>query len=377
LGLLTAAPSAQAAVLYTTITEFTSASPGSYNPLGPSLSANGTVAYIASDGNGFSGVYTGSGGALTTIADTSSGMFRGFGTGGAVNISDNGLVGFDARLSGNDFGVYTGRGGALTTIADTTSGNFSVLVSGGVNDSGEVSFQGQSSSAVGIYKGAGGALTPIAQFDPNSPVSYDSFGAFPGINNSGVVAFGANSSTEVYTGSGGAVATLVANNSGPIDLFLAPVINNSGSLATAVSLDNGGSAVYSGPNLGTLVADSSGPVFDSFGTVSLNNKGAVAFASTNKDMSSGIYIQNGSGGFTTVAQTGQSFLGSTISSLDFGLKGFNDNGEVAFHAVLADGRSGIYRASTVATPEPSTWAMMLLGALGLVVWRRRHKDEVS
>ncbi len=61
---------------------------------------------------------------------------------------------------------------------------------------------------------------------------------------------------------------------------------------------------------------------------------------------------DGAGGFTTVLQSGDSFMGSTVSALHFSQFGLNDNSQLAFLASLADGRSGVYRASVTATPKP-------------------------
>lgn len=143
----------------------------------------------------------------------------------------------------------------------------------------------------------------------------------------------------------------------------------------------GGRGIYTGSGgATTTIADSDSPVSSSFAiaTPSINGSGTVAFQASRDAGGSGLFVQNGSGGFDAVLLSGQSFMGSTVSSFGFGNQGFNDLGQFAFRATLADGRQGIYTATssvTVAAPEPGTWAMMALGVGALrLVMRRKRRD---
>lgn len=380
LGLLGTGESARADVVYAVISEISGASPGAYNFVGPAINASGTVAYAQIDSaNNTAGVYSGSGGAVTTIADlnttTSGGQnFTYFGNSGSVHINDSGTVGFTAGLNSGGEGIYTGNGGALTTITDRGAG-FNLLSSGGINNSGEVSFTGFPTTGddIGVYKGSGGSLTTIATYNDQAPGAFDSFGSLPDINDSGTVVFDANGATGVYTGDGGATTKIIGTSSGSFTQFVLPGINNSGTTAFTAVTGTGDTAIYTSADLTNPTVDTSGG-FSSFGITSLNNNGLVAFYA-NTQTGGGLYMQDGLGGFITVAQVGQTFQGSTIDSLEFGPQGFNDSGQLAFIATLSDGRQGIYRSSIVATPEPSTWAMMIIGGGMCLFWTRKRRRE--
>src|SRR5262249_33656614 len=97
----------------------------------------------------------------------------------------------------------------------------------------------------------------------------------------------------------------------------------------------------------TLIADTKGP-FREHGflplSVSINNHNMVAFSAALNAGGAGIFMGDGS---TTdhVITTGDPLLGSTVVAFRFlGPKALNDNGQVAFLALLADGTEGIFRA---------------------------------
>jgi hypothetical protein len=144
----------------------------------------------------------------------------------------------------------------------------------------------------------------------------------------------------------------------------------------------GGSGIYTGnggANTTTTITDSDG-TFLSFGAApSINTGGTVAFRATRDAGGTGLYLTNGNGGFLLAIETGQAFMGSTVSSFNFSNQGLNDLGQLAFQASLADGRSGIYTAQVAAVPEPSTYAMMIigLGAIAFVGWKRKRSETLQ
>ncbi len=123
---------------FTTIVNPQTQMPGTTSNFGlvssPDVAADGTVVFQGANGPGSSphrGIYTGNGGALTTIADTntvmpnSTGMFDNLRT---PSISDSGTVAFSAAgteivsSTGAIFsGVYTSTDGILSVIADATT----------------------------------------------------------------------------------------------------------------------------------------------------------------------------------------------------------------------------------------------------------------
>jgi hypothetical protein len=375
LGVLSISGVARADLDFTLISQ-TTGIPAGYQ--GPSINSSGTVAFIGNNPGGTLGVYTGNGGALTTIAtlssSTSSGQtFQSLGNGGSPHINDSGVVGFTGILNNDGQGIYTGNGGALTTITEL-SPNTGQVFSGGINNSGVVSFQAQSiTGEVGIYSGNGGNPTAIATYDPANPGPFDRFEGFPSINDDGVVAFNASNTSSnsngVYNGDG-ASTTTVADTSSGFTQFLLPSINTDGTTAFTGITSNGQAGIYTSADLANPIT-----TFDGLLYASLNDNGNVAFYTEDTSGNAGIYMQDGAGGFITVAQTGQTFMGGVISSLQFGSGGFNEFGQVAFVANFYGGGQSVYRASVVATPEPSTWAMMIMGAGVCVVLTRRRKSR--
>ena len=114
-------------------------------------------------------------------------------------------------------------------------------------------------------------------------------------------------------------------------------------------------------------------VFTSFGIFSVSRAetafSAVSYLSgTSGDTSNGLLLYRG-GSLLDVAAVGEPLFGSTISSLSLATSGL-DGDTLTSAYVLADGVSGV--ATFSAVPGPSTWALVGLGALVLVGYRKRR-----
>ena len=125
-----------------------------------------TSLQLGMDTGGWAGDYT-----FTKIADN-SGSFGGFDP--LLSINADGVVAFNGRASttGLALGIFTGNGGALTTIAPMGGGspfNINIGIFGvpSINASGTVAFRGggittpAGSGANGILTGSGGPLTLV------------------------------------------------------------------------------------------------------------------------------------------------------------------------------------------------------------------------
>jgi hypothetical protein len=304
----------------------------------PSINNDGTVTFSAN------GIFTGSGGAITTIA-AGGGSFSSI-PDQTPSINDIGTVAFSAELASGVKGIFTGSGGVITPIADTNgpfSGFFGFPT---INNDGTVAFYaGLDAGGSGIFTSSGGPITTIVTSGPNN------LSAFPSIDSNGTVAFTAGnigSIAGIFAGDGGALTPIVTQ-AGPFSSFGAVTsVNNDGTVAFYAELDAGGSGIFtSDGTLTTTIADTSDP-FSSFGAPSINNLGAVAFPA---DLNAG-----GRGIFTgpdpvadKVIAVGDSLLGSTITGIagSFSTKGLNDSGQIVFIAFLADGTTGIFRANPV------------------------------
>jgi hypothetical protein len=148
----------------------------------PSVNNKNQAAFEADLTTGGSGIFTGSGGPPTLIADTSA-QFSGLG--GAPAINDAGQVSFNADLQAGGSGIFSGTPAALTTIADT-SGPFSGFGVSAINKAGTIAFRADlKAGGQGIFTGDGQTLTTIA--DTTGP--FASFEDAAAININGTVAF--------------------------------------------------------------------------------------------------------------------------------------------------------------------------------------------
>ena len=143
----------------------------------------------------------------------------------------------------------------------------------------------------------------------------------------------------MFTGRRGRL-TVIAEANDAFTLFgSAPAINDWDKVAFIAGLPTGEFGVFTGNAHGFApVVDSNGPI-RFFRGVDINNEGMVAYLADFDAGGSGIFVDN-----QPVIETGDSLLDSTVVDLNFLNKGLNNQGELAFWASLADGRSGVFRA---------------------------------
>ena len=150
-------------------------------------------------------------------------------------------------------GVFTGSGGPITTIF-SGQGFSDFVISVSINDNGTVGLlaelEREGFFTGGVFTGRGGPLTPLYE-DRESGSSFG-FGNFVPINDSGTVAFLADpfgSVEGIVTGSGGPTTT-IADNSGAFSFFYSSEgnptatydLNDIGTVAFLVGLDAGAQA---------------------------------------------------------------------------------------------------------------------------------------
>lgn len=337
------------------------------------INDSGTVAFQAIRAGG-GGIYTGSGGPITTIADGNDFLPHVFGQFPAINNSGTGA--FIAQPYNGGMGIYTGSGGAISTAVFTsTDGPFRLLDEPAINDSGTVAFRSMlKNGASGIYSASGGVTTTIAEDDGE----FESFGRYVSINGSGVVAFQASPDTGVtgiYTGSGGATTTIAESGSlfSSLNANAAPSINDSGTVAFLGELTGGGQAIYSGSGGSlTLIADTFG-AYSALGAPIINNSGSVFFGVLTNAGALEFYVDS-----ARVIGTGDALDGSTVTNLNYFGDVLSNTGSVAFFAELADGRTGIYvAAATAAVPEPSSVLLLSAGFGGLLAFAHRFRGKTG
>jgi hypothetical protein len=318
----------------------------------PSINNNGTVAFVGELVSGEAGVFTSSGGPLTTIADTiDHPEFGGFEN---PSINDNGVVAFIPRdLVGGAVGIFKASGGALTQISDASVG----IGVPSINNAGTVAFAG---AGLAVFTGSGGPLTTIAD------TSDDLFGfRDASIDNTGTVGFFAEAAAGttfpsggtqgIFTGDATGISILI-DNSGSIISFGPPVAFNDVGMAVfeaTLTLGEPRSIVTSDGTTTTVIVDGSGPLSD-FGFRSINNAGAIAFDARPAGF-------QGTGTFTgpdpladKVISDGDLLFGRRVVTTAISLNSLNDSGQIAFWTLFDDGTSGIFRADPI--PEGPRYA---------------------
>jgi hypothetical protein len=200
----------------------------------PSINGFGRVAFVADFGGGQGAFRSEPGGQFTDIVDN-TGVFDGF-VNNLVSINDAGQVAFFARFKAGPInsGVFVGSGGALTTIAETGTqfdGFVNVPV---INNVGQVAFEaGLVAGGAGIYVGTGATLTLIA--DTNGVFTH--FPGSPHINDAGTVVFAAGLQTGgagIFTGPDPVADRVIAEG----DPLFGSIVD-AGSLTGAVENDRG------------------------------------------------------------------------------------------------------------------------------------------
>lgn len=357
----------------------------------PSINNEGIVAFQAELKAGGSGIFAGSGGATTTIADTSGNSpFSIFYT---PIINDGNTVAFRANLKKIGSGIFTVSNGVTTTIAESTQPR-GVFGNPAINNQGTVVFSTNSNNSPAIEVSKGGATTKIVDSSSNAGSSGGSFASFDdvAINNADNVAFSAtfgavapiNRGIFVYssgTNIGLPTTSTVADTKDDCSFVANPAINDSKLLTVAFNctLKKGLTDVIAVSKGGTTTYIGNGGPFTSFSAPAINNAGTVAFEAILSGGSFGIFTGSDPVADKVIA-AGDPLLGSTVTNLFFSKNGLNNKNQVAFYAQLANGTSGIFRADpdpdptpTTPVPEPDSVLGTMAAGILIAVFRRKRR----
>ncbi|HZZ42285.1 MAG TPA: choice-of-anchor tandem repeat NxxGxxAF-containing protein [Tepidisphaeraceae bacterium] len=328
-------------------------------------------------------------GPLIDIADTA----HGFSSMSSLTLNNTGVVVFSGTTNsgpnGNHNGIYTGSGAALSTVADSTTSNSPYLngLTPRINDSGTVSYLGTNSGGYpAVTVRTGNIYTPVATYNSaNFEGLNDS-----ALNNSGQVAFntddyspGSNNGAFVYRYTNGSLLTIgrsaaetsVAINDAGVVAYQAANFNGAQNLTLGIYASNGITSTAistAGQNLpGTNILITSYAA-NNEGTP-INSSGLVAIqASDNTLANYGIYVGDGTN-TSTILHVGQSLFGKTVKDFGLGRDAINDAGQLTFDVYFSDGSSAIVRTSGVlAIPEPATFTLLALTIPFFSCSRRRN-----
>lgn len=316
-------------------------------PTFPELNDHGVVSFRAILDGGQQAVYTGDGHGLNLIATTGERFSI---LGGVPFLNNLGQVAFTATQTSGGNGAFRSDGATITEIA-TTGPVFSSVVPSGttINDAGTVTFQANlRSGGQAILTGQGGPPNLLYVTGRR----YTGFQVPAMINNAGVVAFGADlpdGNREIVAGTGGPLTTIASTlDDSPfraLNRLLS--VNDTGTVAFSADLWSGGQAILTGTGGPTQLLAVTGGAFESLpGGISINNSGTVAFGAQLTGGGQGIFTGPDPVADKVIA-TGDEVFGSSVAELEtiiLAVRGLNNAGQVAFRAMLADGRIVIGRA---------------------------------
>jgi PEP-CTERM motif-containing protein len=384
--------------------------------IGKASVSGGSVAFQGCYGGGAGcGVFTGNGGALTTIVkDGTAAPIGNFTSvppefGGGTFVGRPAVAGtvvaFQAGYQFNSltgafdkFGIFTGNGGAaVTTIVKSDdaapSGTFSSFLDATISGT-TVAFQGgYGTNLKGVFtrdSGGGGSLTTIAKSNDVVPSvgTLTGFSA-PAVSGSTTAFKGDYSGGQgIFTGSGGALAVISkAGDPAPIGTFDAtgffePALSGTSAAFRARYNTSFGTGIFRGNGgpLTTIVKlGDPAPVgaissLLSDPSISGNN---VAFIG-NYGAQHALFVGSG-GPLTPVIKKGDLLFGSTVSTVTFEKFGFDTDGsgKLAFGYTLANGRAGVAIATPGGLPIGDYNQNNSIDAADYVLWRDTFGQSVA
>ena len=339
---------------------------------GPALNEAGAVAFRRISGN-VDGVYTRApGGPVVPVATTAGDQFRAFGR--APDLNDVGAVVFHAFPAAGGEGLYLAAPGApLVTVADTSAGTIRRFAGSGMGP-GAPALPGLSNGGVVacVIDRPADTLNSAALLRyENGVAAVADEGWIIGsadVNDRGEAAYIVRvqgpfrEQVRLADASGMRVAGEVQPAAGQSTLARAVASNDRGLIVSAytypfnvVLIRDGTVTVLTRPN-----------TINFYGGFSVNDGGDVA----STDPSGTTLYAGDPAAPHRVIGRGDELFGSTVERLAFSREGFNDAGQVAFWASLADGRNVIALATPV--PEPAAAGLLLLAAAFPILLRRRR-----
>jgi hypothetical protein len=338
----------------------------------------GTVAFNATTA-GTAKIFTGSvGGPITPALDpiASAGFSRFFESPSINNLGQIAFIAVETGAPQPDFDYSAFRfdpgGAAVTRIYDSVLKNNRVIFVTIAQTPGTVFFSLASNGPIvrgGAGSGTGGtptifsfayneagriAASASGQWAARGRPAFDSF--FDAVAANDVPILNNNSTyTDTDTFSFPGHPNPVT---GPLSKYGDVDISSDGTVIFSANWNAYYNAVFSYKN--GVITRLSGTAANAIPAI--NDNGVVAALSANS-------IKFGLGNLDqTLISAGDPLDGSTVNSLNFIHDGLSENGNLAFYATLADGRSGIFVTNV---PEPCACAA-LLTLLTPVVRRRRH-----
>jgi hypothetical protein len=133
----------------------------SIGPFGPTINGAGTVAFRADPADGVSGIFSGDGAAITTVADTSGRWSRFH---GLPVITGDGTVVFRADCRDGVQGIYANLGGSMRAIAESGERFASLSLFPSASEGGLIAFAATlRGGGQGVFTDDAGQITCVAE----------------------------------------------------------------------------------------------------------------------------------------------------------------------------------------------------------------------
>lgn len=354
------------------LTRIAASAPGSglEYAIAPAISENGTVAYIGNPGPGTAatGVYRYQTGSASLVAPASAtgGIYSAAGLG----INDAGTIVFQ------DFNaLYSVTAATITPIATPGIGSGKFVTYPSIAQDGTVIYALRDSfDSVTVKLASGGTTDDIASSTAlrltQFYAGFNEPGQVPVISDNGNAAYlwiGADGETPRLDFRHGGTTTTIASLATPLGSVNYNVNNDSVTFF--------GQPI--GEALGLYVSDGNGlaPVPLQAGLMPVrplayNNPGDIAFMGNLGGHTFGIFTTDA---MDPLIKIGDPLDGSTVAGINLGPHGLNDNGQLVFSALLANGSSGVYLLSPV--PEPSSLALLAVGAACIAAGALRRRGR--
>jgi hypothetical protein len=315
-----------------------------FAPYVASVNDAGTVAFQAVLRGGGSGVFTGSGAAVTEVV----GPTELAAVTSHPDLNEAGAVSLYGDLQGGGQGVFLLCDGHLQTIA-RTPGVFASIGPLGptMNEAGTVAFRADRPFGIsGIFTGDGAGFETVA----DTGGRWSRFHGLPVIAKDGTVVFRADRSDGVqgvYIGHEGRIRAVVETGDQFQTVAPFPSVNDRGTVAFAATLVAGGAGIFTVRNGRIITIIGPDGAFEACRGALINAVDEVVCIATPRGGRLGLFAGADPDG-DRILCLDDPLLGSTVAELASNPVSVNAAGQVAIRVTLADGRGVILRADPVA-----------------------------